>query len=234
MRPLYIQQSKVLSTVENDPYLLDLLAVATSSSRRTIFIEALIKELPEAFSQFSKEPVQLFAIFTSWFGKFNNAHTLFSGTSAALKARQQYFMENRFNKRQFISAIGLDWTSVQKATFLSTVQVIHLSPLTAPYPPKYHWMVESDAIADKWRYYIEEGKQPDERAPRYPLFHVDPLKLQKDVSSDESIIVFDKTTHKLEMLILRNFSNHPALLDHLGNVIRRAVEYRKSMRVSLN
>jgi hypothetical protein len=222
----------VFKTIEDDPHLLDLLVIATTPAQKSFFITTLIKLLPDAFSGNSKQPEGLFSIFTAWFGQYKQeSHTLYSCITAALQLRQQYFIENRFHKRQFIHAIGLDWTPEENQSFYSTVETIFLSKLATPYPPKYHWMVESGAIDHQWRYYIEEGNQPDKRHPRYPLFHVDPCKLQMDIPADKSVLIFDKETGQPIMLILRQFCQHIPLLTHLADVIKRAVQYRKSMRV---
>jgi hypothetical protein len=224
----------LFNVIEGNPSLLDLLAVAISSTQKATFITALLESHPHAISSLAEgnQPHHLFDNIASWFGSEKNAATTFVGISAALKTRHRYIHENRFEKRHFITSIGMDWTSVEKISFFSKVQVISLPRLAQPYPPKYQWMVETDAIASQWRSHIQEGKQPDKRAPRYPLFHVNPLMLQKDVSADESLLVYDQATNKLEMLILRNFTNHSGLLNHMGDVIKRAVEYRKSIRVS--
>ena len=222
----------VFETIEDDSHLLDLLVIAVSPAQQAFFITALMKLLPDAFSGYSKEPEALFPIFTSWFGQYNpESNTKFDRIATALKLRQQHFINNRFQKRIFIHAIGLDWTPAMNNTFFSTLKTIHLSKLATPYPPTYHWMVESSAIDDQWRKYIEEGKQPDQRHPRYPLFRVDTSKLQRDISPTEDLLIFDHETGQLVMLVLRRFCQHTPLLNHLGDVIKRAVQYRRSMRV---
>jgi hypothetical protein len=222
----------VFKTIDNDSHLLDLLVIATSPAQQAFFIAALNTLLPDAFSGYLKKPEDLFLLFTTWFGQYKQESAItFNCIATALKLRQQYFIENRNQKRHFIHAIGLDWTPAMKDSFYSTVETIYLSKLATPYPPKYHWMVESSAIDNQWRNYIEEGKQPDGRHPRYPLFHVDPSKLQRDISPTEDLIIFDNETGQLVMLVLRRFCQHTPLLTHLGDVIKRAVEYRKSMRV---
>ena len=223
---------KVFQTIEDDLHLLDLLVIATSPSKQAFFIVAVTKSLPLAFSGHSKEPASLFSIFTAWFGQYKaETSQKFSRITAALRLRQQYFINNRINKRHFIHVIGLDWTPAMNESFYSTIQTLSLSKLAAPYPPKHHWMVESSAIDNQWRYYIEHGKQPDKRHPRYPIFHVDPSKLQRDILATEDLLIFDKETGQLVMVVLRRFCQYTPLLTHLGDVIKRAVQSRRSMRV---
>jgi hypothetical protein len=223
----------VFETIEDDSHLLDLLVIATTPAQQAFFIAALIKSLPDAFSGYSesKEPESFFPIFTAWFGQYKESSLKFRSIATALTLRQQYFIENRYHKRHFIHAIGLDWTPDMNDAFYSTIKTIYLSKLATPYPPKLHWMVESSTIDNQWRYYIEEGKQPDKRHPRYPLFHVDPSKLQSDISPTEDLLIIDSETGELVVLVLRRFCQHTPLLTHLGDVIKRAVQYRKSMRV---
>ena len=225
---------KVFKTIEDDSHLLDLLVIATSPAQQAFFIASVIKSLPSAFSEsgHSKEPESLFPIFTAWFGQYKpESNEKFSLIATALRLRRQYFIENRFQKRHFIHTIGLDWDPATNQSFYSTVETISLSKLVTPYPPKHHWMVESSAIDNQWRFYIEEGKQPDKRHPRYPLFHVDPSRLQRDISSTEDLLIFDNETGQLVMLVLRQFCQYTPLLTHLGDVIKRAVQSRRSMRV---
>ena|ERR1700679_411391 len=220
---------KIFQTVEDDSHLLDLLVIATSPEQKAFFINGLISSLPDAFSGQSGNPFQLFTI---WFGQYGpESHTLFNRISTALRLRQKYFTENRFQKRHFIHAIGLDTTPAMNESFYSTVKIIYLSKLAKPYPPKFHWMVESRAIDNQWRYHIEHGNQPDKRLRRYPLCHVDLSELQSDISPTEDLLIFDTKTKKIVVLVLRQFVGHAALLTHMAGVIKRGIQYRKSMRV---
>ena len=122
-RKLKSAQSKVFSAVEGNPKLLDLLEVATSTAQKADFVKTLLEILPTAFDRFNnlKTPDELFTLFTGWFGNYEDSEGLFSGIQAAIQHRQKYFLETRFKKRQFISAIGLDWTPDTRSLFFSKV-----------------------------------------------------------------------------------------------------------------
>jgi hypothetical protein len=112
---------KVFTAVEGNSGLLDLLEIAISTGRKTAFIEALLQTLPTAFDPYNKQPEELFNLFTTWFGINSDFTTDYSQIYAALQHRQRYLLDNRFQKRHFISAIGLDWTADAKSSFLSKV-----------------------------------------------------------------------------------------------------------------
>ena len=98
-RMLKAAQFEVLTAVEANPQLLDLLEIATSTSWKVIFIKALLEILPTAFDHSDKKNTEeLFNVFTAWCGIHSHSNTCFTGISAALQNRKQYFLEMRFKK----------------------------------------------------------------------------------------------------------------------------------------
>lgn len=233
------QQAKattIFKTIQDSPHLQDILTAATTVNQKTFFITQLLIALPEAFADRTESHTALFDILTIWFGRVpkSDAQSRFGAVATALKLRKHNFLDNRNKKLDFIHRIGLNWTPATRDSFLEGVETFLLSKLTTPYPVENHWMCESDVIDEKWRHYLKHDPraQPDKRRPRQPIFRVDPSHLSIDIASDQSAIVYDAKTGKLIILVLRNFCSDPDLLSHIEGIIKQAVEYRKSMRVS--
>jgi hypothetical protein len=224
----------VFETIQVSSYLQDLLVIATSPAQKTFFISKLVIALPDAFTGHTRQPAQLFDIMTTWFCQFKDASAKFDAVAMALKQRQDYFITHRNQKVDFIHRIGLQWSPAARNGFWNGIHVVELSKLVTPYPPVGHWICETDAIDAKWGKYLEEDPraQPDRRRPRLPLFHMDVNMLKCDIRPGETAIIKDKDTGELVMVIFCSFSNHPGLLAHVDDIIKCAVEYRKSMRVS--
>lgn len=127
----------------------------------------------------------------------------------------------------------MDWSPDSKAAALKLVDTIYVQQLPKgdEYPPRKHWVFESDEIYQKWRWYIKGGPLPDKRENIRSMFYLEPQKLQLDIAPDRSVIVRDKTTHELVLLIIRDFTMDRELLDHVNNAIMHNLEVRQDIRV---
>ena len=224
----------IFQTIQDNPPLQDILAVATTPNQKSFFVAKLLIALPDAFSGRTEPPPHLFNILTIWFGKLKGASDKYSAVETALKARKLLFLQHRNNKLDLIHRIGLNWSPATRDSFLNGVDTVYLPKLTTPYPRMKQWICESDMIDDKWRSYLkyDPRAQPDKRQPRKSIFRLDPSKLSLDIGPDQSAIIYDGNTGELVMLVLRNFSAEPNLLLHIEGVIKQAVQCRRSIRVS--
>jgi hypothetical protein len=226
--------SIIFQTIQDNPPLQDVLAVSTTVNQKTFFISKLLIALPGAFSDRTEPPPHLFDILTIWFGKLKGAPDKYAAVATALKTRKLVFLHMRNIKQDFIHRIGLSWSPATRDSFLMEVEPFFLPRLTTPYPRIKQWICESATIDDKWRSYLkyDPRAQPDKRQPRKPIFRMDPHQLSLDIGPDKSAIVYDANTGELIMLVLRDFCAEPDLLSHIEGVIKKAVECRRSIRVS--
>jgi hypothetical protein len=226
------QAFTIFEAIQNNSYLQDILVITTSDSQKNFFINQLLIVVPDAFTGHSASPPDLFNLMATWFGRFNGSSRS-SAMDTALKQRRDYFITHRHKKVDFINRIGLNWSPIKRDMFFTTIKSFFLPKLETPYPVVKHWICESDAIDSKWRDYLQNDlrAQPDRRRPRLPIFRMDPTKLQLDIKSDESALVYDHSTGNLILLVLRQFGNDPNLLSHIDGVIKQSVDYRRSIRV---
>jgi hypothetical protein len=226
---------KVFQAIEDSTYLQDLFVSTTSDAQKEFFIAQLLKADENVFAgRRTEQRLGLFRLMTIWLGRhLEHTSTTYSAVQTAAAQRNKHFIQHRNMKLDFIHAIGLNCSPDMRDEFLDSIEHIQLSKLSTPYPPPDTWMVESDAIDNQWRAHINtRATAADRRHKVREIFRVDPKELQYDAGSNKSMIISDRDSGELLLITIRNFSNHPDLLSHCENVIKRAVDYRKSVRVS--
>ena len=227
------QATIIFQTIQDSPPLQDILAIATSPSKKIFFIAKLLIARPDAFAGRSESPLQLFDILTAWFGKHRDA-SRFDAVATALNHRRNIREGDRNLKIDFIHRIGLNWSPATRDSFLKGVNTVYLRKLRTPYPAINEWICESDAIDDKWSDYLKHDPraQPDSRRKRQPIFRTNPSNLSLDIGADQSAIIYDAETGDLILVVLQNFCSEPDLLSYIEGIIKQAVDFRRSIRVS--
>ena len=140
---------------------------------------------------------------------------------------------NQLSKRkQLVEDLGL--TPKTRHSRLEGVQTIHLPRLPEPYPPAQQDIYETEKIAKIWKDYREMKKHPDPRSGLggWPeLEKLDPSKLTHTIAADESIIIRDRDSGTIAVVVLRNFSGNQDVLDWVNSIVDENVGLRRGIRV---
>lgn len=94
---------------------------------------------------------------------------------------------------------------IRDKEYLPAIPQYEVSKLQLPYPPLKHYIYESEPIKNLWQHYLEKGKQPDLRLPRYPLSFLDPGNLQFDLTCNKSAVFRDPANGEIVGMVIRNF-----------------------------
>lgn len=92
-------------------------------------------------------------------------------------------------------------------------------------------MVESPEIGDMWHEHIYKGKQPDKRLKRHPFHHIIPAKLKLVIGPDRSIIVRDKKTGEIVLVVMRRPCSDEGAVVAIDATVSDAIKFKKSIRV---
>ena len=225
------QATIIFQTIQNSPPLQDILAIATSPSKKAFFIAKLLITCSNAFAGHTEPPLQLFDILTTWFGKHKDA-SKFDAVATAFNHWKLIHLDHRNLKVDFIHRIGLNWSPATRDSFLKGVKTVYLRKLRTPYPVINEWICKSDAIDNKWHNYLKHDPraQPDSHRKRQPDFCIEPSNLSLDIRADQSTIVYDANTGDLILIVLQNFCSDPDLLSHIEGIMKQAVDIHKSIR----
>ncbi|KAJ3875338.1 hypothetical protein F5051DRAFT_333991 [Lentinula edodes] len=104
-----------------------------------------------------------------------------------------------------------------------------VAPLEEEYPPRDHWIVESQSIFDKWEDHILRGKQSDARKTRKELFMLDEKKLKHDIFENESASFRDEKG-ELICVAMRDFCSDRGITTWADRIVLKNVEMEKNIR----
>jgi hypothetical protein len=113
--------------------------------------------------------------------------------------------------------------------------VLHLwlsaLPAGKEYPPRAHWLVETQELYDMCVPYLEHQKLADERRGRFPVHCVVEGNMQMVIPEGVSCLIYDRETNALVCSVVRNFSRSQSLLNWVSSVVGEGVDTRKSVQV---
>ena len=148
----------------------------------------------------------------------------------------QHRMHRQQWHKQLTESLGL--TPKTKFSWLKGVPVVELPKLENPYPPPGKDIFVIEEITSIWRSYCAWKKHPDDRGKskgKWPeLEKLDETKLSRTVGPDESIIIRDKDTGRIALVVLRNFSGgNDEVLDWGVSIVDENVGLRRGIWVCL-
>ncbi|KAF8326288.1 hypothetical protein F5887DRAFT_1084600 [Amanita rubescens] len=180
---------------------------------------------------------QLFSAFLAHCARSSQSGNpaLNNGISAAISARHKAKADLEMGHKHLVLDLGLNWKSerqeVARNQHLDRIGEVLLERLKIPYPPMNHWVVESPEIGDMWYKHIYESPQPDDRLARHPFHYLDPAKLKLIVDPEKSVIIRDKRTKELALVVIRNACPDESAPIAIDAVVSDAVNLKKSIRL---
>jgi len=94
-------------------------------------------------------------------------------------------------------------------------------------------MAESQETLDLWHDMITRKKRHDNRPrPRLLMDVVDRTQVLT-VPANKSMIIRDRVTHEIVMVVIRNFVGDSTLVKYIDSIVQASVDFRKSIRVSV-
>ncbi|KAH6903261.1 hypothetical protein BKA70DRAFT_1433773 [Coprinopsis sp. MPI-PUGE-AT-0042] len=137
----------------------------------------------------------------------------------AIKTRNKRREGNQIERRNVGVSYRVFKTPTSYAQFHATVVRLWLSalPKGSEYPPRAHWVAESQEVYDMCLPFLENQRLADSRGRRYP-------HPPRRVGSPP-------VTNELVGSVVRNFSKSESLLEWVCSIVQEGVDTRKSVRL---
>jgi hypothetical protein len=137
--------------------------------------------------------------------------------------------------KKLVYKLGLNWKSAQRdarqtARFASA-RHIYLPRLPKPYPPRGHWVVDTEHIKKLWTPELVHGALHDKRTKRHPIEVLDHTRLALNLLPGEEIFIHNAANGSLACIIMRNFASLPSPLAWVDYIVQELVTYRHPARV---
>jgi hypothetical protein len=121
----------------------------------------------------------------------------------------------------------------ERDEILRNIETIFLQKSRGPFPPSQNWISESAENAARWRAHLATVRRHDDRRARYPVMTIPPAdqRWKRVVRANEDIIVRDKDTGEIVLLVMRNFCGDKDVLEWANSLVEVGVSTKKSIRL---
>jgi hypothetical protein len=93
------------------------------------------------------------------------------------------------------------------------------------------WIVDSTEIWDLWHDHMHKGRQPDCHLKKHPFHLLESAKIVKYVGPTTSIIIRDKKTGKIVLVVMRDACKDDGAVVAVDATVEDATKKKKSVRV---
>ncbi|KAF8315567.1 hypothetical protein F5887DRAFT_1072859 [Amanita rubescens] len=224
----------IVPALSNDAAFCMLLAYAVSSEDIATFNDVLKERLSRASATPLPLCKDLFSDFVSFCSRDRYQHLIGPLKHANEERLSRRAQRAKMHKR-IVYILGLNWKSTKRAArqaarFASAAH-IYIPRLHDPYPPRGHWVADSQLIRSCWEYELQCGRLHDKRTGRHPMHIIDYTRLAINVLPGQDVFIYDAATRALICVVVRNFSCLPDPLAWADYIVQEAVDYRLPTRL---
>jgi hypothetical protein len=224
--------ASVITSLANDAELCMLLAYVVSADDVTAFTDTLkdrlaLYTLPER--------IDLFLAFASFCSRPCYQHLIDPRIKQANTERKECQDKSAKLHKKLVYKLGLNWKSAQhdarQTARFASARHIYLPRLPTPYPPRSHWVADTEHIKKLWMPELVHAKLHDKCTKRHPIEVLDHTRLALNVLPGEEIFIHNAANGALACIIMQNFASLPGPLAWVDHVVQESVTYRHPAQV---
>ena len=186
--------TSVILLLSNNEEICMFLAYAVTAEDIATFVAVLKDRLSCITTQNLPQHKDLFSEFLSFCSRRHYHHLIDKKLLQAKTAREECRDNQVTMHKKLVRTLSLNWKSVQHTThqmaWFASARHIYLSRLSDPYPPRNHWVADTQTIYTKWEYELLHGKLHDKRTGRHPIHLVNYTKLATHILPNEDAFIY--------------------------------------------
>lgn len=227
--------ASIATSLADDAEFCMLLAYAVSAEDIATFVNTLKDRLSAAHVNDDLLSGDIFSNFISFCTRRRYQHLIGPKVIQANEERTARRKERAKKHKKIVYNLGLNWKSAQctarQTARFSTAKHIYIPRLDTPYPPRNHWVADTQDTRDMWERHLSVRRLRDKRTGYHPMHLIDYTRLAANILPGEDVFIYDSTTRLLACAVIRNFACLPGPLAWVDFVIQEAIAYRLPTRV---